>query len=346
MQQKTDTLKFAATAVPFLALGMMRFFVPLFLLVLAGCNEESTDAGLLAAPPYENITDSIRKQPSDAGLWYRRGSLLYQHDKKLLAEADLKKAWQLQPTEQHALSVVTVLIDRNRDTAIQFIEQALQQLPESVSLKMAQARGYQQKGDLQKSLAVCDEVLQSHPNALDAWQLKAEIHKEQGNTPAALAALENAYAYAPFDISLSYELAFSYAETKNPKVLALTDSLIRMDTSESHAEPYYFKGVYYSNLGQTAEALRFFERAIQHDYNFLDAHMDKGTLQYRQKKFEAALQTFQRALTITPSYADAWLWSGKCREALNQKQEAKLDYQRAYGLDKSLTEAKEAANRL
>ena len=74
--------------------------------------------------------------------------------------------------------------------------------------------------------------------------------------------------------------------------------------------------------------------------------MDKGTLLYRQKKFEEALQTFQRALTITPSYAEAWLWSGKTREAMNQKQEARLDYQRAYGLDKSLAEAKEAADRL
>lgn len=324
----------------------MRSLVPLFLLVLAGCHDAATDDGLLAAPPYEKLTDSIQRQPADAGLWYRRGSLLYQHDEKLLAEADLKKAWQLQPTEQHALSVVTVLVDRNRDTAIRFIEQALQQLPQSVSLKMARTRGYQQKGDLQQALAICDEILKSHPNALDAWQLKAEIHKAQGNTAAALAALENAYAYAPFDVSLSYDLAFSYAETKNPKVLALTDSLIRMDTSETHAAPYYFKGVYYSNLGQPEQALRLFEQAIRHDYNFLDAHMEKGTLLYQQEKFEAALQTFQRALTITPSYADAWLWSGKCREAMNQKQEAKLDYQRAYGLDKTLTEAKEAADRL
>src|SRR5687768_17036938 len=222
---------------------MMRFLLPLVLCVLAGCNQEGTDAGLLAAPPYEQLTDSIRLQPADAALYYRRGSLLYQHNEKQLAEADLKKAWQLQPTEPHALSVVTVLIDRNRDTAIRFIEQALQQLPQSISLKIARARGYQQKGDLQKSLAICDEILQSHPNALDAWQLKAEIYKEQGNTAAALTALENAYAYAPFDVSLSYELAFAYAEAKNPKVLALTDSLILMDTSETHAEPYYFKGV-------------------------------------------------------------------------------------------------------
>jgi len=37
---------------------------------------------------------------------------------------------------------------------------------------------------------------------------------------------------------------------------------------------------------------------------------------------------------------------GKCQEAVGQKDEAKLNYQRAYGLDKTFTEAKEAADRI
>jgi hypothetical protein len=37
---------------------------------------------------------------------------------------------------------------------------------------------------------------------------------------------------------------------------------------------------------------------------------------------------------------------GKCQEALGQKDEAKLNYQRAYELDKTFTDAKEAADNL
>ncbi|MDP9230026.1 MAG: tetratricopeptide repeat protein, partial [Bacteroidota bacterium] len=86
--------------------------------------------------------------------------------------------------------------------------------------------------------------------------------------------------------------------------------------------------------------------AIQHDYNFLDAHLDKGTIFYDEKKYNEALKTFQLVATISPTNADAYFWMAKCQEALNQKEEAKLNYQRAYGLDKSLTEAKEAADKL
>jgi len=39
----------------------------------------------------------------------------------------------------------------------------------------------------------------------------------------------------------------SEAETKNEKLLPLTDSLIRADSLETHAEPYYYKGIYYNN---------------------------------------------------------------------------------------------------
>ncbi len=315
-------------------------------LVMTGCSNNNATAGLLAEPPYRSLTDSIQQEPDNAGLYYRRGALLYQNNQKTTAEQDLKKAWQLQPTEAHALSVVTVLIDQNRDSALAFIQQALQVLPKSVALHISLARGYQQKGDVAQALSVTDQVLAQHPNSLDALLLKAELQKQQNNRSAALATLEKAYAYAPFDAELAYNLAFEYAETRNAKVLALTDSLIRMDASGRHAEPYYIKGVYYENTGNTAQALLLYDQAIQRDYNFLDAYMDKGRILYNQKKYDQALKTFQLPLTITPTYAEAYYWVARCQQALNQKEEARLNYQRAYGLDQTLTEAKESAEQL
>jgi TolA-binding protein len=67
---------------------------------------------------------------------------------------------------------------------------------------------------------------------------------------------------------------------------------------------------------------------------------------FENQKYSDAARTFQLALKVSAAYADAYYWLGKCQEALGEKDEAKLNYQRAYGLDKSLTEAKEAADRL
>jgi tetratricopeptide (TPR) repeat protein len=126
----------------------------------------------------------------------------------------------------------------------------------------------------------------------------------------------------------------------------ICDSLLRHDTIEKKAEPFYFKGIYYSNINDKAKALDHFNKAIQNDYTFLDAYMDKGKILFESKKYNDAIKTFQLALKVSVSYADAYYWLGKCQEALGEKDEAKLNYQRAYSLDKSLTEAKDAAERL
>ena len=320
----------------------------LFALIVCvlSCNQAEEKDSTLTQPPYDKLTDSLQHQPQNAGLYYRRGTLLYQNEQLQLAKQDLQEAWQLEPSEEHALSVVTVLIKTNPDSAIQFIQHALQQLPKSVSLQIGLARGYQQKGDLQKARSVCDQVLVLYPTSLDALLLKAEILKQQHNTTAALAALEQAYHLAPFDQELSYNLAFEYAEAKNAKIITLTDSLIHSDSSGKDAQPYYLRGVYYANTGNTTQALNYYNQAIAHDYTFFDAYMDKGALLYDQKKYTAALQVFQLVNRISPTYAEAYYWKGKCEEALNQKAEAKLNYQRAFGLDTALHEAKEAAARL
>jgi hypothetical protein len=64
------------------------------------------------------------------------------------------------------------------------------------------------------------------------------------------------------------QLAFLYAETKNPKTVAISDSMNKNDESKRDPEPDYFKGVYYSNLGDLAKALEQFNSCIKKDYTF------------------------------------------------------------------------------
>jgi tetratricopeptide (TPR) repeat protein len=158
--------------------------------------------------------------------------------------------------------------------------------------------------------------------------------------------METAYGYAPSDAVLGYELAYQYAEGGNPKALQLTDALIKADPTETVAQAYYIKGIYYDKSGAKGEAVKNYDAAIRANYNFMDAYRDKGILFYDQKKYSEALKTFQLALTISPATAEFHYWIGKTYQAMGNKPEAKLAYQRAYGLDKSMWEAKEAAEKL
>lgn len=325
----------------------MRFFYALLLSsFLFACHNDDGDGNdPLSQSPYKAITDSISDFPNRADLYYRRGVVLYQNDQLAYAKQDFQKAWELAPREDYALSLTTVLKKISPDSAIIFLQKATLKIPQSIALQVGLARGYQNKGELDKALVIADQIIQQFPGQLDALTIKSEILASKNDKTGALASLEKAYSMAPSDLSLAYDLAYAYADAKEPKALILTDSLLKVKAEESE-KAWYIKGVFYTNTGQANKALKSFDNSIKLNYNFLDAYRDKGQVLYNEKRFKEALQTFTLALKIAPASADFYYLLGNTQHALGNDNEAKLNYLRAYGLDKSLTDAKEAADKL
>jgi tetratricopeptide (TPR) repeat protein len=319
----------------------------LFFVSSCNNNKETSPFGkILSQPPYTGITDSINKEPQNDELYFRRAVLLNRNNFPEPALADFQKAWALKKEERYALGVSTILIDKKPDSAITFLNQALKELPNSFLLYLSLARSYNAQNKTDDALKICNEILQVNPDQVDVMKMKAELLDKKGNKDESIKVLEKAYHLTPFDIELNYILALQYAESKNSKVVTLCDSLIKKDSLNLHADPYYYKGIYFSNIDDKAKALAMFNQAIQHDYYFLDAYIEKGALLYDQKKYDEALKVFQLVNTISVTFADAYYWIGKCQQALGQKDEARLNYQRAYGLDKTITEAKDSADKL
>lgn len=319
------------------------------LILISSCNDKGTSSPfgeLLNQPPYAGLTDSIKKQPKNDELFFRRAVLLNTNNLPEPALADFKMAWSIKKDERYAYGLSNILLDKKSDSAILFLNQALTELPGSFLLQLTLARSYDAQGKADEALKLCNDILQKAPERVDVIKMKAELLGKKGNTAEAISILEKAYNLTPYDIDLNYELAYKYAENKNAKVVSLCDSLIKIDTLNLHAEPYYYKGIYFSNINDKVKALALFDDAIRHDYNYLNAYIEKGRVLYEQKKLAEALKTAQLANTISPKFPDAYFWVAKCQEALGQKENAKLNYERAYGLDNSFTQAKEAADKL
>ncbi len=331
---------------------MNRFFACLILLAMVaihGCgnkNESSPYGDLLARPPYTSITDSIKQQPGHAELYFRRAVLLNRNDLPEPALVDFQKAWSLQKEEKYAFGISSILLEKKPDSAVIFLNDALKALPQSVLLRINLARVYDALGKTDEAYQLCVDILKDNPEQVDVLKMKAALLDKKGNINEAITTLERAYTLTPYDVELNYELAYKYAETKNRKVLQLCDSLAAKDSMHQHAEPDYYKGIYYANMNDKVKAISLFDQALQNDYNFLNAYIEKGRIYFDQKKYEEAYKTFNLAMTISPKFPDAYFWMGKSQEALGNKSEARLNYERAYGLDKTFTEAKESADRL
>jgi tetratricopeptide (TPR) repeat protein len=321
----------------------------LIMILLMSChdkNNRSPFEDILGQQPYAQLTDSIQKEPKRDDLLFRRAVLLNKNKLPEPALADFQKAWSLKKDEKYALGISTILLDKKPDSAILFLDGALKDLPNSLLLQLSLARSYDGQNRTDEAMKICDDILIKDPQQVDVLKMKSDLLDKKGDQPGAIKILEKAYSFTPFDIDLNYALAYKYAESNNNKVVNLCDSLIRKDSLHLHAEPYYYKGIYFSNINDKTKALALFNEAIQHDYYFLNAYIEKGRAQYDQGKFNEALKTFQLANTISATFPDAYFWMGKCQDTLGQKEEAKLNYERAYGLDKTFTEAKEAAEKI
>lgn len=316
-------------------------------LLLMGCSsnkEASPFDEVLTNPTFAGITDSINEDPKNDKLYFRRAILLNTNNFPEPALADFQKAWLLKKEEQYALGIGTLLLEKKPDSATVFLNSALKEIPNSLLLQLNLARSYAAQNKSDEALALCNSILQTNPEQADILKMKADLLSKKGNTTEAITVFEKAYSLAPYDVELNYLLALKYAESKNNKVLALTDSLIKADSLGIHAEPYYYKGIYYATINDKEKALSYFELAIAHDYNFLEAHIEKGAIYYEKKQYDEALKVFNLLLTISPKYAATYYWIGKCQEATGKKEDARLNYLRAYSLDNNLIEAKERAD--
>jgi tetratricopeptide (TPR) repeat protein len=324
-------------------------FLSAVLILISSCNDKGTNSAfseVLTQPPYAGLTDSIKQAPNNDELYFRRAVLLNTNNLPEPALADFKKAWALKKDEKYAFGLGNLLLDKKPDSAIIFLNGALAELPNSFLLQLTLARSLSAQNKIEDALKICNDLLQKNPEQVDMLKIKAELLTKKGTAAEAISILEKAYRLTPYDIDLNYDLAYKYGENKNPKVITLCDSLIKIDTLGLYAEPYYYKGIYFSNINDKARALSMFDLAIQHNYSYLNGHIEKGRVLYEQKQFNDALKSLQLANTISPKFPDAYFWIAKCQEAMGQKQEAKLNYQRAYALDNSFTEAKEASDKI
>jgi tetratricopeptide (TPR) repeat protein len=320
------------------------------MILITSCNNNNKEISpydeLLGQAPFASLTDSIKKQPGRDDLYFQRGVLLNSNDYPEPALVDFQKAWLLKKEERYAFGIGKILLDKKPDSAVAFLTTALKKLPESFLLKLTLARALLSQEKKEEALTICNEILSVNPQQVDVLKLKADLLFKQGKTDESVKMLESAYALTPYDMELNYSMANNYAESNNPKVLALCDSLIREDTLGLHAEPYYLKGIYYLNTDDNAKALAQFNMAIQKNYQFLNAYIEKGKIQYNEKKYAEALKTFQLASSIKSTFPDAYYWIGMCQEATGDNENAAVNYRRAYELDKGFTEAKEAMERL
>ena len=118
------------------------------------------------------ITDSIKKEPNRDELYFRRAVLFNKNNFPEPALADFKKAWSLNKQESYALGAGNLLLAKNKDEAIDFLQEALKDLPNSVLLLLSLAHAYDEQNKTDEALNVCNTILQQPSGSCQCIDIK------------------------------------------------------------------------------------------------------------------------------------------------------------------------------
>ncbi len=308
-------------------------------------NTEETST-ILKSPVFTSINDSIKKSPNDAGLHLRRAQLLSQNNAHEIAYKDYKKAWQLNPSKETGLYYAANLsIIGKLSEKISLLETCIKKFPDNGEFKRLMGEAYMETGKSKLALQLYDSLLQKDSLDFESWYEKGLLLEQLKDTPQAIIALEKAWRMQPVS-TYALELAHMYAETKNADAITICDEVLSHDSSKALIDPFFIKGIYYSNTHNYNQAVVQFDSCIRRDWKFTDAYTEKGIVFFKQKNYDEALNTFHMATVVSNTDPDAYYWMGRCYEAINRKEEAIAFYERALALDKDFIEARAALKRL
>jgi tetratricopeptide (TPR) repeat protein len=320
------------------------------MVMLSACGNNSPvsspESPVEVNPAYASLNDSIDLFPEDASLYLRRANRLSQANAHELAYNDFKKAWSLKPAVEAALPYAADLQILGKSAErLTLLKTCDTLFSENQQLQRLLADAYSGSGKQDLALGQYRKILEKDPKDFETWYEQGLLLEQLKDTAGAIRSLLKAYGLQEVS-TYGLELAHLYAEQKNARALEICNSVLKKDTGHQLIDPLFIKGIYYANLKLYPQAIAQFDSCIQRDWKTTDAYLEKGKAYYQQQNYNAAVNTFNMAVTVSNTDPDAYYWLGRCYEATHRNADAISNYQRTLSLDKSFTDAKNAIVRL
>ncbi|MDJ0864609.1 MAG: tetratricopeptide repeat protein [Myxococcota bacterium] len=220
------------------------------------------------------------------------------------AEAHLRKCLEKSPAEPLALRLATQFFDKRgqREEATAIWERAVEEVPESLQVRVSLAGRYEAAGDAERARATLTEAVELLGSAA-AWYQLAEFERRAGNPEQALEALEQAIASSP---GRAERLEFARAD--------LLADVGRLDEAEavidSLSEPSFrdlMRGRVKLARGDAEGALEAFDEGLRRWPNNAGGRYLAGLAARDVGDYERAKSELREAVRVDPRATDAAL---------------------------------------
>lgn len=241
-----------------------------------------------------SMQDVLKVNPEDMATQYKMAEVLMKLERYSDALKSLKAVLAAEPEHSSALfHIAECYMHMGRDEqALDILEEARKRNPESQALvaRMAQA---------QTNLCITAGKLKRYEESVLHFKEAVKLVPDFG--PAHLAMGITLYQQGQYD-----------------KAIKLFETTMEMDPNLK-VDAYHHLARSYAKKGEIKKALKFFDQAIQVDPKAAVVHKDLGEFHFKQGKFEDAVTSLEKALSMSPKLTpDAWFKLGVARVRLNR----------------------------
>lgn len=226
-------------------------------------------------------------------------------------------------------------------------EQLLNDSTTTDSMRVQLIEQLVQDSTYDKALLQIEKLLQKDSSNPGWLYIKADALEKMGDTASAILNYNKAVNSAGIFIDAEIRAAILFAEKADANALKLCDRLLANPGAVGYrSDVLRIKGIYYAKSGNSKKAIEQFNQIISEDYTYLDAYIEKGLVYFDTKNYKDAWTVFAKSTEVSNKFAEGYFWMAKAEERMNQKAEAAANYKRALALDQSLSEARQAIQRL
>ncbi len=204
---------------------------------------------------------------------------------------------------------------------------------------------YRTGNQYDKAISAVNSYLSKDSANIRLMHIKSVLLLEKPDTLASVSNLEKTISIYPSALDMIM-LGAIYANQGNIKSIQLADVLLRDFNDIAEAEAYFIKGSYHTNTGNKKAAIEMFDNCINHTITFMEAYREKALALASLKKYNEAINTLNKALTLNNNYPEGYFYLGEILEKTNNTDGAIEAYQKALLYDTSYIEASNAIERL
>jgi tetratricopeptide (TPR) repeat protein len=196
------------------------------------------------------------------------------------------------------------------------------------------ARLYWQRGEIDKSAELLEPLAIKQPEDASIQELLGRVWLKKGSLEAAIASLERALKYqtdAQIRQGITLDLAQAFQKLNQPdKAIALLQPVA---SQSNDASLHFHLGTLYLQQRAFDAAAQSFLRALQLKPDCVECYSNLGSVFMLQEKYPEAITAFSRFKAARPDAAGAYFYLGIAFDKLDEVEDAIVHYQRFLVLD-------------